>query len=269
MAPVLTPVPTITPVPPTATPVPLAAIVNGEGITLAEYEAEIARYHASVTITGTILASDPNTVVMDELISQTLLAQAANENGNIVDETQIQASVSALEDQLGGPQALKEWQSAHGYTAEDFARALKRSIEAAWMRDQIINAVPQTAEEVHVLQILVPTSAEADQVYARLQSGEDFLDVVVDFDPLTKGDLGWFPRGYLNDPKIEEAAFALQPGQYSTVIQTDIGYHILYLLERDAAHPLQPDARRSLQAKALQDWISERRARSEVQVLVP
>ena len=32
---------------------------------------------------------------------------------------------------------------------------------------------------------------------------------------------------------IEEAAFALQPGQFSQVIETEIGYHILYLVDRD------------------------------------
>ena len=137
------------------------------------------------------------------------------------------------------------------------------------MRDQIVAAVPATAEEVHVLQILVPTSAEAEEIYARLQSGEDFLDIVTSYDPQTRGDLGWFSRGYLGDLQIEEAAFTLQPGQYSKVIQNEIGYHILYMLERDPAHSLQPDARMALQVKAVQDWINTRRDQSEIQILVP
>lgn len=267
--PYFSPEPSVTPIPPSATPVPLAALVNGEAIILAEFQAEVTRYQASTTITGTILASDTNTIVLDELIDQTLLAQGAVERGFTVDDTLIQSKVSTLEEQLGGAQALQAWQRAHNYSQEDFAIALKRSIAAAWMRDQIIAAVPEKAEEVHVLQILVPTSAEADQIYSRLQAGEDFLNVVVDYDPLTKGDLGWFPRGYLFDPKIEEAAFALQPGQYSAVVQTDVGDHILYMLERDAEHTLQPEARRALQVKALQDWISERKEHSDIQIFVP
>jgi peptidyl-prolyl cis-trans isomerase C len=267
--PAISPEPFSAPVSPTSTPVPLAVTINGEVITLAEYQAEVARYQASASITGTILASDKYTIVLDELIDQTLLAQGATENGYLVDVTLIQDRITSLEDQLGGSQALQDWQKAHGYSPDDFTWSLKRSIAAAWMRDQIINQVPETAEEVHVLQILVPTAAQADEAYARLQSGEDFLDVVVDYDPLTKGDLGWFPRGYLRDPKIEAAAFALQPGQYSDVVQTEIGFHILYMLERDETHSLQPDARRALQEKALQDWITERKAYSEIQVLVP
>jgi peptidyl-prolyl cis-trans isomerase C len=266
---VSSPEPTITPIPPTSTPVPLAAVVNGEGITLAEFQAEITRFQATSIITGTNIATDTNTIVLNELIDQTLLAQAAAENGYSVDDTLLQSRISAVEDQLGRAQALEDWQVAHGYSAEDFQRALKRSIGAAWMRDQIIAKVPGTADEVHVMQVLVPTAAEADQIYASLQSGKNFLEIASSYDPLTKGDLGWFPRGYLSDLAIENAAFALQPGQYSTVIKTDIGYHILYLVERDPEHTLQPDAKRVLQVKALQEWLSERRNQSEIKILLP
>ncbi|HSB67097.1 MAG TPA: peptidylprolyl isomerase [Anaerolineales bacterium] len=265
----VSPEPSRTPIPPSATPEPLAAIINNEAITLSEFQAELARYQASITITGTILASDTYTIVLDELIDQTLLAQAAAENGYIVDDTLVQTRIKALEDNIGGAQALQAWQSANGYTDEDFTKALKRSIGAAWMRDQIIATVPETAEQVHISQIIVPTAADAEQAYSRLQSGEDFLEVVIDYDPVTKGDLGWFPRGYLSDEKIDEAAFALQPGQYSQVIQNDVGYHILYMLERDPARTLQPEARRAMQKMALQGWISERRNQSNIQILVP
>jgi peptidyl-prolyl cis-trans isomerase C len=261
--------PTLTAVPPTSTPVPMAAIVNGEGITLAEFQVEVGRYEASSSITGTILASDTNTIVLNELIDQTLFAQAAAENGYTVDDTLIQTRIEALETQLGGAGALQSWQDAHDYSAEAFTSALKRAVAAAWMRDQVITAVPETAEQVHVLQILVTTQQEADQVYASLQSGKSFLNLASTYDPLTEGDLGWFPRDYLSDLSIEQAAFQLQEGQYSTVIHTQIGYHILYLLERDAQQPLQPDARMALQAKAVQDWISQRRENSVIQILLP
>jgi peptidyl-prolyl cis-trans isomerase C len=267
--PVNTPEPSITPIPPTPTPIPLAAVVNGEGVTLAEYQIEVAQYQAASTITGTNIASDTQTIVINDLIDQTLLAQAAAENGYTVDDSLLQSRIDTLIGQLGGVQALIDWQIAHGYTDVDFRTSLKRSIGAAWMRDQIITVVPETADEVHVMQILVPTKAEADQVYASLQSGKDFKEVASTYDPMTRGDLGWFPRGYLSDLVIEEAAFGLQVGHYSSVIQTDIGFHILYLVERDPEHALQPEARRALQVKAIQDWISKHRAQSEIQILLP
>jgi peptidyl-prolyl cis-trans isomerase C len=267
----VTPAPSPTPIPPTetSTPIPLAAIVNGESITLDEFMEELNRFQVASTITGTNLASDTNTIVLDELIDQTLLAQSAAQDGFVVDDTMLQAKISSLESQLDGADALEQWKTAQGYTDDSFLKALKRSTEAAWMRDQIISAVPETADEVYIKQILLPTETEADQVYASLQSGTDFQELAAKYDPLTEGDLGWFPRGYLDDPVIEDAAFALQPGQYSQVVETNIGYHILYLAERDASHTLQPDALKALQKKVLQDWVRERRNQSKIEIFVP
>jgi peptidyl-prolyl cis-trans isomerase C len=76
------------------------------------------------------------------------------------------------------------------------------------------------------------------------------------------------PRGYLLEPDLEEAAFSLEPGQYSDVIATEVGYHILLVLERDPQHPLSPDAYLVMQEKALQDWLAQKRAESEI-VLAP
>jgi peptidyl-prolyl cis-trans isomerase C len=261
--------PTQTPLLPTPTPIPLAVLVNGEAITLDEFTGELARLSAAMPITGTILASDPGAIVLDDLINQTLLAQSASQNGFIVDETMLNSRINALETQIGGSQMLTEWITTQGYSNEDFNKALKRSIEAAWMRDEIIAAVSETADQVHVRQILLPTTGEADEVYASLQSGTDFIELASQYAPITGGDLGWFPRGYLDEPAIEDAAFALQPGQYSLVIETEIGYHILYLVERDENRSLLPAARKVLQSKALYDWISERRNQSDIQILLP
>lgn len=263
------PAPTKTPNPPTETPIPLVAIVNGEGITLNEFTEELTRFQAAIPITGTNLASDPGAIVLDELINQTLLAQSAIQNGLIVDDTMLQSKINSLETQLGGSQALETWISTHDYSREDFEQALKRAIRAAWMRDQIIAAVPETADQVHVRQILLPSKGQADEVYASLQTGASFMELATLYDPATGGDLGWFPRGYLDELAIEEAAFALQPEQYSPVVETEIGYHILYLVERDENHSLQPDARKVLQVNALQEWMGEHRNQSEIQILLP
>jgi hypothetical protein len=124
--------------------------VNGEAITMAEFQAELARLGSATTITGTILASDTNTVIMNELIDQRLLAQAAVENGFMVDEAMLQTRMEALQSQIGGSQALDSWIAEHGYSQVEFQQALQRSVEAAWMRDQVINNVPTTGDEVHV-----------------------------------------------------------------------------------------------------------------------
>ena len=41
------------------------------------------------------------------------------------------------------------------------------------------------------------------------------------------GDLGEFTRGQMQQP-FEDATFALQPGQMSSIVSTDSGYHLIY-----------------------------------------
>ena len=111
-------------------------------------------------------------------------------------------------------------------------------------------------------------ATDAQSVIDQLKGGADFGTLAAQYDPNTNGDLGWFRKGYLLDPKVEEAAFSLQVGQISDVIQTDSGYHIIKVLERDAQHPLSPDAYLALQDNALKAWVSQQRSQAAV-VLAP
>ncbi len=261
--------PTPTQVPPTPTPPPLAAIVNGEWITEMEFLAEVDRYRAARQSLGSEASMDDAAkIVLDDLIAQVLLAQVARADGFEITEADLKSRLDALTSAAGGMDALAAWQSEHGYTEESFQSALKRSAEAAWMRDKIIAAVPGTAEQVHAQQILLYNEEAARKVADQLKAGANFADLAALYDPNTGGELGWFPRGYLLEPALEEAAFRLEPGQYSDVIATGVGYHILLVLERDSQRQLSPDAYLVMQEKALQDWLAQKRVDSEI-VLAP
>jgi peptidyl-prolyl cis-trans isomerase C len=262
-------IPTQTPVPPTPTPPPLAATVNGEWITEAEFQAEVDRYRAAQEALGNdVNTDDADQTVLDDLIAQVLLAQAARADGFEITEADLQSRLDALASDVGGVDTLAAWQSEHGYTDDSFQSALKRAAEAAWMRDKIITAVPGTADQVHARQILLYNEDTARKVVDQLDAGADFTDLAALYDPNTGGELGWFPRGYLLEPELEEAAFSLEPGQYSDVIASEVGYHILMVVERDSQHPLSPDAYLVMQEKALGDWLTQKRAESDV-VLAP
>jgi len=254
------------------TPVPLAASVNGEGITLEEFQAELGRYQSALK-SGTNLATDQSDeatqVVLNDLIDQTLLAQSAFEKGYILDDTAFQARLDQLANQAGGNPALEKWMTDNGYTQESFQKALRNSLAAAWMRDQIISEVPETADQIHARQILLYNSDQANNALAQLQSGQDFTTLAKKYDPVTGGELGWFPRGYLTEKALEDAAFSLEPGQYSPVIQTPLGFHILLVIERDPSRSLEPNARLVLQEKALSNWLQQRRAQSEIKTFLP
>jgi peptidyl-prolyl cis-trans isomerase C len=261
-----TPVPpTGTPVPPTPTPVPAAATVNGEAITLDEFNAELNRYKAAQAALGnTVSDQDASRTVLNDLVSQVLLSQGAAEAGFVVDAATLQARIDALTAQVGGAEALKAWINAHGYTEESFRVALKRAAAAAWMRDKIISSVPSTAEQVHVRQILLYNEEVAKSYYSKLQDGADFDELATLVDPVTRGDIGWFPRGYLTEKAVEDAAFSLEAGAYSPIIPSEVGFHIIKLLEKQADRPLTSDALLALQSRALDDWLENRRKQSTI-----
>lgn len=267
--PVSTPTTTFTPEPPTATPEPMALTVNGEGITVVEFNAEITRYTSAYTALGkTPDSATATSTVIEDLVAQLLLAQSARTNGFRLDDAALQARIDSLAAQIGGAEALTGWESEHGYSDQAFRSALRRAGEAAWMRDKIISTVPSTAEQVHVQQILLYNQDKALDFLNQLRSGADFDELAFKADPFTRGDLGWVPRGYLLNAQIEEVAFNLTVGQYSDVITTDVGFHIVRILERASNRPLSPDALLSLQELALRKWIEEQRTQANV-VLAP
>jgi peptidyl-prolyl cis-trans isomerase C len=264
----LTPTPTVQPSA-TFTPEPLAAVVNGDPITLSEFQQELARYRQAQTeVGGTNLATEGLTeemIVLEDLIDQTLLAQKAAEEGYFVDERQLEERYN----QLAAQTDLVSWFQVQGFTEENFRQALKRSMHAAWMRDQVIAAVPYSMEQIHARQILLYNLEDANRVYANLQSGADFTRLAALYDPVAAGDIGWFPRGYLTESFVEQAVFDLEPGMFSPVIETRLGYHIIQVVEKDPQRQIEPDMRLVLQSRYLRDWLIERRELSEIQVLLP
>ena len=77
-----------------------------------------------------------------------------------------------------------------------------------------------------------------EEVLGMLRKGEAFDEMAKEYsqdaNSISGGDLGYIEKGFM--PKeFEDVAFSLEPGTISNVIQTDIGYHILEVLDRKPA----------------------------------
>ncbi len=263
----LVPTVTQTSLPPTPTPIPMAVIINGQGITLGEYEAELIRYQSAQGGDNNFDPSSVGTVVLEDLISQTLLMQGADESGFELSQDDLDARLEKLILDAGGQAEFNQWLQANGYDLDSLEVSLMRSIKAAWMRDQILSEVPEAVLHVNLRQMFFLDGDQANQVLRELESGRDFATTAAEIDPLTRGELGWVPRNYLPHKEIEEVAFTLQPGEYSQVIESAVGYHIIQVVAVEDEHRLSPDARLIWQELALRDWVSLRREVSNIEII--
>jgi peptidyl-prolyl cis-trans isomerase C len=117
-----------------------------------------------------------------------------------------------------------------------------RSLAELYAKEKLVERVKATDAEVDAYIAkhpeLDPSKAreQAEQISKRARAGEDFVKLAGEFttEPGGKergGDLGWFGRGQMIKP-FEDAAFSLQPGQISEVIETNFGFHIIKVEER-------------------------------------
>ena len=264
------PTATQTPVPPpTPTEIAYVATVNGEGILRDSYDILHFQYIQALE-NGADLPDDGLEIqmaVIDELVYRLLLSQAAREGGFETSAEILAQRITDLETDMGGSDTLDLWISEQGYTRETFGRELSIEIEAAWQREQIIINFPTSAEQVRARQVHFYDPYLANRAYGQLLDGASFETIARNNDPNGYGYLGWFPRNYLLIPEVEEAAFALQPGEHSDLIEIEAGYFLVEVIEREDDRPLQYDALLALRGLALEEWLMEKYTNSNIEIL--
>jgi len=260
--PTMTLSPSSTPEPATPTAVPSAFFVNGEGVPLAWFESEVARYliaqeNLGETVDDQAIARE---IVRNDIIDLVLLAQGARAGGYSVSDEDVQERM----DELAMDVDLPTWMTQWGYTEEDLFQSLRLQLQADLQKKQIIEGIPESVEQVELQQVFAFTETGARNALVSLNSGRDFDEVALTYDPTTGGYLGWAPRGYLLIPALEEVAFTLPVGEFSEVIESEIGFHILLVLDR-AERPLTSDARMTLQRSALHAWLDQQRDQATIE----
>lgn len=259
------------PPPPSETPIPLAAIINGEMITLEDFESELVRFQDA---RGTDLATENNgsEIVLQALIDQLLLAQGARSIGISLGNNQIETEVERLIDDMGGVENYQSWLQANHYSEATFTQALRLEMLATEMVEQILLSVSDLELQAHARHILVTTQAEAEGILQQLLAGSDFGELAANFslDLSTKpggGDLGWFAAGSLTAPSLEEAIFQQQPGASPIIVASEFGYHVVELIAlQERALPYETLLAR--QEQAVENWLSDRLQQADIEIFI-
>ncbi len=148
-----------------------------------------------------------------------------------------------------------------GMTEEDFRFLFEARLYYDALYEVVTADVETTGEEIWARHILVPDMVTAEVVLERLEAGEDFGELAVEFstDPsaeTNQGDLGWFGPGQMV-PEFEEAAFALEEiGDISEPTETQFGFHIIQLLGREE-RPLDENTLQYEKDTLFQEWLTE------------
>jgi len=101
--------------------------------------------------------------------------------------------------------------------------------------------IPEQVKARHILIIVSKDASEvkrnearekAKEIHRKLKQGEDFEKLAEQNseDPATRskrGDLGYILRGQTEKP-FEDAAFSLKPGEFSYLVETSQGYHLIF-----------------------------------------
>ncbi len=149
-----------------------------------------------------------------EEIILTRLREREVENRVIVSDSEIDAQLKQQKE--GGAAAMDEYNLAH-----------------------ILITVPENASPERLAQ----RQRKAQQAYDELKKGADFSEVAAAFseapDALKGGGLGWRPAARL-PTLFADAAAKLKPGEYSGILRSPNGFHIIKLVERRGAEEAAP-----------------------------
>jgi len=267
---------------PTQDGLPLAARVNGQPIFMELYEKQVAQTEQALFEQGLILEGAEGEAqlaqirrnVLNGLIEQVIIEQAAAAAGVSVTDEELEATVQASIVQGQGQESFDQWLAENNLTLEEFQEIQRSQLLANKMIEQVTALVPTTAEQVHARHILTSDSAKAQALVEELKGGANFAALAQQASEdistaANGGDLGWFPREVpLMPPAVADEAFSLQPGEMSDIIESEQGYHIIKVEAREENRPLTPEMVVFLQQKTFEKWLGEQRSDAVIEQYV-
>jgi peptidyl-prolyl cis-trans isomerase C len=199
------------------------------------------------------------------LIDQELLYQDSQKQHMQVDKKAVDEKYAEIKKRFKTEQEFKDAIAKMDVTEAEIRSQLKKGLAIdELLKTKVVKDIQVTEEEAkkyydehtdqfkqaeqvkasHILIQVAPDASDEKKTEAKkkitvvqekLKKGEDFAVVAKESSEGPSksrgGDLGFFQRGKM-DKSFEEAAFALEPGKVSDVVETRFGYHIIKVDEK-------------------------------------
>jgi len=242
------------------------ARVNGVGIPVAIFDRAYARRIQDTNVTDLQAVAGS---VIDALIEQELINQAATQLGIVVTDQDVEGEINQLKTAVETDEAWQAFLDLNAYTEEEMYQAQRDSLLTQRLRDQISVELQGNVEQVQARHILVRTESDAQDILTLLSNGEDFISLASQYsiDTTTRdngGLLGWFTRDELMDGRLAEVAFSLESNQIAGPVATQLGYHIIQTLEK-ANRPIEIERMPMLMENVFVNWLSLQLAGAEIE----
>lgn len=243
------------------------AVVDNEAILQSELEFQVSIFAAQKQIDPNLPGLKDQ--ILNSMIEEKLIYAQADRDSIVVTEDEVNQridyQIETFKQQYG---SVTNIEKMYGMSIERIKRELRDDVRKSLMSQRLqeknfgtlqstrreveeffrvyrdsIGMIPEKVNIYHIYRN--PQTSEsaklefkekAQQLLDSIKTGADFAELAKQHseDPgsaVQGGDLGFVKRGVFY-PEFEEAAFKLDAGEISEVIESPIGYHIIQLIER-------------------------------------
>ncbi len=228
------------------------AIVNGEEILNEEYELRVERlkYHV-----GNMMEIDFNTPegqewlaviegrIIEELIWETILMQEVQKYELELPVEEVEEAFMEAQQEYTTRQEFENFLEIAGFTEEEYRELIHNNLlidkllemqagEFEPTEEELLEYYENNSflysqeEEVAARHLLYEDEEQAKAVLAEIEDGADFDDYMEDGE-----ELGYFGRGMMVS-EFEEAVFSMEQDEIKGPVETDFGFHLIYVYDR-------------------------------------
>jgi peptidyl-prolyl cis-trans isomerase C len=280
-----------------------AAVVDGTPITFAEVETVLKQAPPSPTPLTEAQKKQMQAEAVMMLVDDVLMQQFLRKTGPKVEPAEVNKKVAELEASLKKEnKTLQDFFKETGQSEAQLRISIVNMLQwAAFVKqhltDDDVKKYYDESKEFfdriavrasHIVVRIPPTASDTEREAARgkllalrqeIEAGKiDFAEAAKKHSQCTSapngGDIGYFPRKLAVEEPFARAAFALQVGQMSDVVQTDYGLHLIKVTDRKPGQPsdfnkIKDEVRELCVEEMRMALLSQLRKTAHVEINVP